>query len=1039
MRNLEQLGRNGGKDMGGNKNRVDLMGEWELCLDEKPCRYELPPSEYCLEMKLPGTTAQQGIGNYNTARETGFFTEEYPFEGQIWLRKVVSLTEEQANMRHCFLILERTRMTTLWVNGERIVSEKSLCTPHVYDLSGHLAKEMELVICVKNTDYPTRGGHMTSPDTQTNWIGITGVVVLEFHEEVYLSGLRVFSDAVERRVTLKGLLHGAKAAWLRAEFSWKDELNAEPAGEDDLNAESSWKAAAIGYCDGESISGDDAETFSVDFTLPKEAPLWSEHTPECITMRIMLCDDPAQNLISAATETSADSEEDETKTPAGSDQYETLSGETYELQFGLRDFKACGDHFEINGHRTMLRGKHDGMVFPLTGAAPTDVPSWEKVLRTMKEWGINHYRFHTCCPPEAAFTAADHVGIYMEPELPFWGTIDAPGGEKYDGEEQAYLIREGLRICESFGNHPSFCMMSLGNELWGNPEHIGTIIDTLRRADPRPLYTQGSNNFQFAPVELPQEDFWTGVRTGIGRLIRGSYADCDKPLGRIQTHAPGADWDYEEYLTEDLRAIPGMDYKMNEGEGVGSESIGSGETAANGSETGGQAAKKGDAEIEIQFGTGVKKVKAAAEQAFYPSIPAVTHEIGQYNVYPDYREIEGYTGPLKARSFEVFRDRLIAAGMEDQAEEFFRCSGLFSRDLYKMELEAAMRSPHLAGFQILDLQDFPGQGTALVGMMNARLENKGFTEPAKWRAFCGDLVPLALFDSYVWERGVKKTIGLAIRCNRPKLNPQLATVCFSCGTQTETCKVEIIGDESGYVWLGQWEIVPDQIGKAVLTFALEREGIQNEWQLTVFPERKEGFGVIRTRLTSKNSPVQITDSVSEAKELLKNGARVLLLTGRLDEKKSIKGFYCTDFWNYHMFNSISLSMGRQVPVGTMGLDMDPEHPVAKAMFSEGYSTPQWYMPVTHCDLAVLDGMPKGYQPILQMIDNVDRNHRLGLLYEAKVDGGSLLICTVRFEEAPEDPAMIRLFQAITDYAASTEFQPKVRATWEMLGLDYSIK
>lgn len=953
--------------------KYDLAGEWQLCLDEKPCRHEAPPKELQMRMQLPGTTAQQEIGTYNTARETGFFTEKYPFEGQIWLRRVVRLSEEQVSMKHCFLTLERTRMTTLWVNGEKIGSENSLCTPHIYDLSGRLTRETEFVICVRNTDYPTRGGHMTSPDTQTNWIGITGEMNLEFHEECHLSNLRVFPNAMQRKVTVKGLLHGSKNAALNVACSWAEDKQESKANRESPETSRKQTECREQFRDKLNITCDDEGTFLAEFTLPNTAPLWSEHHPECITLRL------ASDLFS----------------------------EVYELSFGLRDFNACGDHFEINGNRTMLRGKHDGMVFPLTGAAPTDVASWEKVMRTMKDWGINHYRFHTCCPPEAAFTAADHVGIYMEPELPFWGTIDAPGGEKYDGDEQAYLIREGLRICECFGNHPSFCMMSLGNELWGNPEHIGSIIDILRKADPRPLYTQGSNNFQFAPVQLPQEDFWTGVRTGIGRLIRGSYADCDKPLGRLQTQAPATDWDYEEYLTQSGQAKQGA-YGDRESSGEGTSD---------------------PAEIEIQFGTGVKKVKADSSlQQFYPTIPAVTHEIGQYNVYPDYREIEGYTGPLEARSFEVFRERLEEAGMGDQAEEFFRCSGLFSRDLYKLELEAAMRSPHLAGFQILDMQDFPGQGTALVGMLNARFENKGFTTPDKWSAFCGDLVPLARFDSFVWELGEKKTVEFALRCNRPHLKAQLAKAVYFCGDQKESCMIEIHGNEDGYVWLGKWELTPSKEGEAILSFSLDDEGIRNEWHLTVLPK------VTETQENHGGSDLRIAHSVAEAKELLQAGGRVLLLPGKLDESHSVKGFYCTDFWNYHMFNSISVAMGRQVPVGTMGLCMDREHPVVKAMYGEGYSTPQWYMPVTHCDLAVLDGMPKGYRPIVQMIDNVDRNHRLGMLYEAKVGEGDLLICTVRFEEQPKDPSMNRLFQAILDYGNSSEFAPKVSATWDMLGL-----
>ena len=82
----------------------------------------------------------------------------------------------------------------------------------------------------------------------------------------------------------------------------------------------------------------------------------------------------------------------------------------YEVDFGLRSFDAGETHFEINGTETFLSGKHDGLIFPLTGYAPTEIAEWTRILTIAKEYGINHYRFHTCCPPEAAFVAADRLG-----------------------------------------------------------------------------------------------------------------------------------------------------------------------------------------------------------------------------------------------------------------------------------------------------------------------------------------------------------------------------------------------------------------------------------------------------------------------------------------------------------------------------------------------------------------------------------------------------------------------------------------------------
>lgn len=920
----------------------DLQTQWELALDPAPCSCDTPPSEFPMTMSLPGTTAQQAIGRYYTGRADGFLTEKYPYEGQIWLRLRVTLSEEELCSAHCFLTLERTRMTRLFVNGKFIGSENSLCTPHVYDLSGKLTPETELILCIKNTDYPVPGGHMTSPDTQTNWIGVTGEVSLTFYQEIYISDLQAYPDAAKRRVTLRGILHGTDLI--------KGELVSYPHACRESSAPYHIPWPVILQADAEG-------RFFTHFTFPEHVPLWDEAEGRTVTVFLDL-----------------------------------PNGEFGAVTFGLRDFRACGDHFELNGVPVMLRGKHDGMVFPIEGAAPTDTEAWLERFQLLRRWGINHMRFHTCCPPEAAFEAADRAGFFLEPELPFWGTLDAPGGEKYDKAQQDYLIREGLRICKAFANHPSFCMLSLGNELWGSPERLGEIIDTLRAADPRPLYTQGSNNFQHMPLQIPQEDFWTGVRTGKGRLIRGSFATCDAPIGRLQTHAPSTSWDYEEYL-------------------------------AHGTSAQDAAAETGETEIEIQYGTGVKKVRAARTDILYPTVPVVSHEVGQYNVYPDFGEITGYTGVVEARNFEIFRERLEAAGMGDQAEEFFRCSGYLARDCYKAEIEAAMRTPSLAGFQLLDLQDFPGQGTALVGMLNARMENKGLISETDWRAFCGDLVPLALFDSFVLTAGADFTFRCAVRNSRPVLKVQPYRVTLHCGTRLlAEMTGEIPADTFGLNVLSGCTVrIPaDYAGDAEIVFAIPGEEIVNRWALTVFPPVSP--------LPEPSVPVVTT--LADAMPLLERGEAVLLLPETV--KQAIPGFYCADFWNYHMFNMISRSMDKEPPVGTMGLCMDTAHPVVRAMYGKGYTTPQWYEPLTHADCAVLDAFPAGFRPIVQMIDNVERNHRLGLIFECAVGTGHLLVCTVRFHEKPDDPAMHALYTALVQYAQSKDFAPDTQIDPQML-------
>ena len=159
---------------------------------------------------------------------------------------------------------------------------------------------------------------------------------------------------------------------------------------------------------------------------------------------------------------------------------------------------------------------------------------------------------------------------------------------------------------------------------------------------------------------LPEEDFFVGVRLSKNRLFRGSYGMCDAPLGHIQSAEPSTRKNYDEAILPSKAAAD------------------SGDEAA---------------EIEIQYGTGVKKVKAAENtEVLMPEIPVVSHEIGQYCVFPNFHEIDKYTGVLKARNFEVFRDRLEEKGMLDQADDFFYNSGKLAVQCYKEELEAAART-----------------------------------------------------------------------------------------------------------------------------------------------------------------------------------------------------------------------------------------------------------------------------------------------------------------------------------------------------------
>ncbi len=883
--------------------KINLAGSWSFRLSkEKP----IIDGDFSDNIMLPSTVSQMKKSPVTDERSDGYLTDPYKFEGFAVYERPVNVRKAGAD-EELFLVMERTRTSSLWVNGEAAGTLNSLCAPHRYNITSLIkGKDDIITVMIDNVSCPVGGGHMTSQDTQTNWLGITGALYIERTKKCRFENIRIFPDIKKGGVRVTGKVSDAGALQLNVSVDGFPGINVCAEGETEF------------------------------FYKMENAQLWSEHDPVTYTMKISCGDDIT------------------------------------EIPFGIREFSTKGTEFFLNGEKIFLRGKHDGMIFPLTGAAPTDKESWLRVMRTAKEYGINHYRFHTCCPPEAAFAAADELGIYMEPELPFWGTVEE---EITDG--QSYLIEEGFRILDSFGNHPSFFAMSMGNELWGSKERLNEILGGYKKHDKRHLYTQGSNNFQFYPCVVENDDFFVGVRFSKERLFRGSYAMCDAPLGHIQTDAPDSDYTYDEQICP---------ASVND-------------------------AKSGGGTIEIQYGTGVKTVEVDnASGEFISNVPVVSHEVGQYFMYPDYSEIEKYTGVLKPYNFEIFRERLEKAGLGNLADKYFRASGRFAAECYKYEIETALRSRKLSGFQLLDIQDFTGQGTALVGILNAFMENKGVISPEEWRGFCSERVLLGCLPGFVFAAGEKVTLPVMLYnyAAEADINPVISAELSAAPGKGYglLCNGKFKG---GVFDMGSIEIEMPDVNVPVKTvLELNYKDISNKYILWVYPE-------------TDISNVKISTGWKEAKERLAKGEKVLFMPDALPESKSIEGTYCTDFWNYPMFRSISESMEKPVPVGTLGLLVDRDSPALAEFPSEIYSTAQWYDAVTDSRAAVLDGT--GIDPIVRTIDNCERNHSLGDIFEAESGGGSLLVCTLRLDKKTDSLPCRQLLKSLYDYASSNDFKP----------------
>lgn len=945
--------------------QYDLSGIWNFRLDNEKkgidAHYET--GAFSDTIRLPGTTSEQKKGAPNQAAETGSLTVAYLTEGYAWYQRKLTIVPEAVG-QHAILKLERTRISHVWVDGVYVGCRNSLCTSHCYDLTTFIRQAHPvLTIMTSNVDYPTRGGHMTSPDTQTNWNGIVGSMTLTFYDTIRIRLVRIDTDYEKR--TLSGMVSIdnyskcnqsnliIKALPITLERLSIPHCQSDAYGLDTLLpaeqvlADSSAvtlfeDTATIPSHDSPSGNVSEQDVLRFQVTVPESLSVWDEYDPVVLRLAVSLTD-------------------------------ENGCGDCHAVWCGIRKFEARGTHFYHNDRKTFLRGKHDGMIFPLTGYAPMNLSGWLKVMQAAKEFGINHYRCHTCCPPEAAFLAADLLGIYYEPELPFWGTFAAEGDEGYDEIGQRYLTEEGFRILDEFGNHPSFCMMSMGNELWGSPQAVNELVGRYKAYDGRHLYTQGSNNFQWIPNIQSNDDFFCGVRFTVDRQIRGSYAMCDKPLGHVQTDRPCTDFTYESAIFPDY---PESSTEVGE-----------------------------DGTIEIQYGTGIKRVKLTdAAEELIPHVPVVSHEIGQYETYPDFDEITKYTGVLQARNFTIFRSRLEEKGLLPMAKDYFKSSGALAAACYKDELETALRTKSMAGFQILDIQDFSGQGTALVGMLDAFMENKGIISAEDFRRFCSDAVIQAEFSSYVLTNGSTLEGMLSLTWYRRKLPEAVAVELvltdlkndMLVSSQRVDCPSGV--NENGYTPLCPFTLtIPASAGPEhyLLQIRLADTDVSNHYELWSYPAADDVCGLHNAECRSDgacglhNVSTDLFDAIKRVQE----GRPTVLCLSKDLNPNAVTGTYCTDFWCYPMFRSISEGMKKEIPVGTMGLFIRKEHPALAHFPTNSYSTPQWWDIVMNSASTILD--ETAIVPIVQTIDNFERNHRLGLIYEIQLTGTAvpLIICT----------------------------------------------
>ena len=885
--------------------RVDLRGAWQFRLDPKDEGLAAGWATNALpdRISLPATTDLAGFGAPEPDPNPGYLSREHKFIGAAWYQREVVIPEPWGG-REVELFLERVLWESrAFVDGRECGAQDSLGTPHVHSLGKLSPGKHMLALRIDNRMIHPIGdrGHCYTDFTQTIWNGAVGRIELRARDAVSLGLVRVFPNAaqcrVEAEVTVENTTGAAASTALQLFLR-------EPGESRVLTGKSFPRELAPG-----------TNTLRLVLDLGFTPKTWDEFSPQLYLLEVRL---------------------------AGGNEAE-VSTHTV----GFRTLARQGNRLLVNGRPTFLRGNLDCAQYPRTGHPPMDVEGWRKVFRVCQEYGLHHVRFHSWCPPEAAFIAADEMGLYLLAEV-LWidgwmggpnshKDMDTPGYPKGVGKGDrtidAYVRTETRRMLDTYGNHPSFCFFAIGNELGSSDFKVmGEWMRQEKERDPRHFYAAST-----ARAITPADDFSdTHNIPGIGGVVNR--------LG-----VPHTDWDYEQSYSR-------------------------------------------------------------------APVPIIAHEMGQMPVYPDWREIAKYTGPLRARNFELFRAMAQTNGILDQSADLQAASGAMNRLIYKNEMEAQLRSPGCAGVSWLSLQDFPGQGEALVGWLDTFYESKGFVTAEQFRRYSATTVPLARFKKFVWTTnesfsataqishwgaqplaGVRTTWTLRDAKGATVARGDFNPVDLPVGSVTTL----------GPISAGLGCVTPPQ--KVNLEIALAGTKCANDWDLWVFPS---------TSAESVSAGVTVTDKPAEAWEALARGGRVVLLAHKLGDKTNTRlAAWMPLFWSARFFPGQDRD--------TLGALVQAEHPAFARFPTDRHLDWQWWEICEGARGFVLDDQPADYRPIVQPVSDYHFNHKLGSVFEfATAEGGRLLVCgydvTSRLDQRP---AARQLRESLLPYAGGDAFAP----------------
>lgn len=398
--------------------------------------------------------------------------------------------------------------------------------------------------------------------------------------------------------------------------------------------------------------------------------------------------------------------------------------------------------------------------------------------------------------------------------------------------------------------------------------------------------------------------------------------------------------------------------------------------------------------------------------------PVITHEVGQWAVYPNFAEMPKYTGVLKPRNYEILAAALDKNGILHQNADFVQNSGQLSLLLYKEEIESALRTQDLSGFELLDIHDYPGQGTSTVGILDCFFDSKGLITPEEFRCFCAPQVPLCAFEKYVYRSGEIMQITPMI-ANYAKTSVHAKAVLsliLDNGTvlHQQAFDADAPSGQLTEFALHQIVLSAATATTATLTLSLPDACLVNSWKIWIYPESVS---------CDVSEPVVVTALDEQTSELLRQGKKVLYLHpyGKHPEN-GYQGSFTSQFWNPFMKPQETAN----------GILCDPAHPVFTDFPTDSHTNYQWWEILKEAYFFNMDLLPREFFPIVQIIPGIKTNNKMGLIWECNVENGCLLICTADLRNCECRPAAGQLLYSIKNYMNSDAFAPSCRLSVDLL-------